>query len=116
MSQFREVFHEKCIGLVIMVCIILSGFVTAKFLYADEVKESCTVDSTGRFGCGQGPAEKPKEAEVPKVTGSGSIGFYNQYIFRGYEIGKSGLVIQPSLSESYGFFRYILGQRGHQST
>jgi len=43
-------------------------------------------------------------AEEAKVTGSGSLGLYNQYIFRGYEIGKSGLLIQPSLSASYNGF------------
>ncbi|MCX5810846.1 MAG: hypothetical protein NTX36_15995 [Proteobacteria bacterium] len=44
------------------------------------------------------PTEKPPEE---KVTGNASIGFYNRYIFRGYEIGKSGLVIQPSLTASF---------------
>ena len=48
--------------------------------------------------------EKPKETEEAKVTGSGSVGVYNQYIFRGYEIGRSGLVIQPSLTASYKGF------------
>jgi hypothetical protein len=43
-------------------------------------------------------AEEPKKDEEPKVTGSGSLGVYNQYIFRGYEIGKSGLVAQPRVS------------------
>ncbi len=57
---------------------------------------------------------KPSEAKPPaptaedKVTGSASIGFYNRYIFRGYEIGKSGLVIQPSLSASYKGFSATL--------
>jgi hypothetical protein len=49
-------------------------------------------------------AEEPKKDEEPKVTGSGSLGVYNQYIFRGYEIGKSGLVAQPSLTASYKGF------------
>ena len=48
--------------------------------------------------------EEPKKDEEPKVTGSGSLGVYNQYIFRGYEIGKSGLVVEPSLSASYKGF------------
>ena len=48
--------------------------------------------------------EEPKKDEEPKVTGAGSLGVYNQYIFRGYEIGKSGLVIQPSLGASYKGF------------
>ncbi|MBA4391488.1 MAG: hypothetical protein C0399_11205 [Syntrophus sp. (in: bacteria)] len=41
--------------------------------------------------------EKPPEE---KITGSASVGVLNRYIFRGYEIGKSGLVIQPSLTAS----------------
>jgi len=50
------------------------------------------------------PSEETKKAEEPKVTGSGSIGFYNRYIFRGYEIGTENLVAQPSLSASYKGF------------
>jgi len=50
------------------------------------------------------PATEEKKAEEPKVTGTGSIGFYNRYIFRGYEIGKENFVAQPSLSASYRGF------------
>jgi hypothetical protein len=50
------------------------------------------------------PAEEEKKAEEPKVTGAGSIGFYNRYIFRGYEIGTENFVAQPSLSASYRGF------------
>lgn len=50
------------------------------------------------------PAEETKEVDGPKVTGSGSIGFYNRYIFRGYEIGTENFVAQPSLSVSYRGF------------
>ncbi len=49
-------------------------------------------------------AATAKSAEEPKVTGSGSIGFYNKYIFRGYEIGTENFVAQPSLSASYKGF------------
>jgi hypothetical protein len=49
-------------------------------------------------------AEEAKAPEASPVTGSASLGVYNQYIFRGYEIGKSGLVIQPSLSASFKGF------------
>lgn len=45
-----------------------------------------------------------QKAEEPKVTGSASIGFYNRYIFRGYEIGTQNFVAQPSLSASYRGF------------
>ncbi|MCX5817750.1 MAG: hypothetical protein NTX75_16175 [Proteobacteria bacterium] len=47
------------------------------------------------------PPEKPPE---DKVTGNASMAVLNRYIFRGYEIGKSGLVFQPSLSASYKGF------------
>lgn len=50
------------------------------------------------------PKEDTKKAEEAKVSGSGTLGVYNRYIFRGYEIGKSGLVIQPSLTASYKGF------------
>lgn len=38
--------------------------------------------------------------QAKDVTGSVALATYNQYIFRGYEIGKSGLVIQPSMTVS----------------
>ena len=58
------------------------------------------------LGAGSVYAEDTTQAKEPeaKVTGSASVAFYNQYVFRGYEIGKSGLVIQPSLSASYKGF------------
>lgn len=39
-----------------------------------------------------------------KVTGSASVGVFNRYIFRGYEIGSHSIVIQPALSISYKGF------------
>lgn len=50
------------------------------------------------------PAEEQNNVEEAKVTGAGSLGIYNRYIFRGYEIGKSGLVMQPALTASYKGF------------
>lgn len=84
----------KSSRLVIMACIIFSGFVAANFLHAEEVKS---------------PEPKTQEVKAPEtpepaVTGSASLGVYNQYIFRGYEIGQSGLVAQPSLTASYKGF------------
>jgi hypothetical protein len=49
-------------------------------------------------------SEEPQKAEEANVSGSGTLAVYNQAIFRGYEIGKSGLVIQPSLTASYKGF------------
>jgi len=56
------------------------------------------------FAFSEEPKEEPKKVEEAKVTGSGTLGVYNRYIFRGYEIGKSGLVVQPSLTASYKGF------------
>ncbi len=49
-------------------------------------------------------AKTNQEKSEEKVTGSGALSVYNQYIFRGYEIGRSGLVIQPSLTASFKGF------------
>ena len=55
-------------------------------------------------------SEEVQKTEEARVTGNGTLGVYNQYIFRGYEIGKSGLVIQPSLTASYkGFSASLWG-------
>jgi hypothetical protein len=70
---------------------------TVSGLWAEEVKKADEA-TAGK------PAEETKKAEEPKVTGSGSIGFYNRYIFRGYEIGTENFVVQPSLSASYKGF------------
>ncbi len=43
-----------------------------------------------------------------KVTGSASVGLFNRYIFRGYEIGSNSVVIQPALSVSYKGFSLTL--------
>lgn len=46
----------------------------------------------------------------PAVTGTASVSFLNGYIFRGYQLGKDSLVIQPSLSASYkGFSASLWG-------
>ena len=66
-------------------------------LRAEEVKKSDDTTSAKS-------AEETKKPEDPKVTGTGSIGFYNRYIFRGYEIGTENFVVQPSLSASYKGF------------
>jgi len=42
--------------------------------------------------------------ETKDVSASISTGVYNQYIFRGYEIGQKGVVIQPSVGVSYKGF------------
>ena len=43
-------------------------------------------------------------AEEAKVTGSASIGVFNKYIFRGYELSAGSVVVQPSVGISYKNF------------
>lgn len=43
-------------------------------------------------------------AEEAKVTGSASMGVFNRYIFRGYELSTNSAVIQPALSITYKGF------------
>lgn len=50
---------------------------------------------------GQTEVPKPAEAVEQKVTGSVSIGVFNRYIFRGYELSTDSIVIQPSITVSY---------------
>ncbi|MCS7215898.1 MAG: hypothetical protein RMI30_01995 [Thermodesulfovibrio sp.] len=47
--------------------------------------------------------EEPKKEEE-KVTGSVSLGIYNRYVFRGYELSSSSVIIQPSVTLSYKGF------------
>lgn len=43
-------------------------------------------------------------AEVTKTTGSASVGIFNRYIFRGYELSTDSFVVQPALSVSFKGF------------
>lgn len=47
-------------------------------------------------------------AQDDKVTGSVSVGVFNKYIFRGYELSKHSAVIQPALTASYKGFNASL--------
>lgn len=60
-------------------------------------------------------------AEEQKVTGNATLSFFNQYLFRGYELSSHSLVIEPAVTLSYyGFSANVWGnydshQRGTQS-
>ncbi|MBF0329315.1 MAG: hypothetical protein HQL10_09155 [Nitrospirae bacterium] len=43
-------------------------------------------------------------AEEAKVTGSASVGAFNKYIFRGYEISRGSIVVQPAVTVNYSGF------------
>jgi hypothetical protein len=44
------------------------------------------------------------EEAAAGVTGTATLGVYNKYIFRGYELSRKSVVFQPALSASYGGF------------
>ncbi len=43
-------------------------------------------------------------AEEPVVSASGDIGVFSKYVWRGFELSKDSIVIQPSATVSYGGF------------
>lgn len=81
-----------------MLFVVLSCFVFAGLVHAEQTKPSESRDVAATS------AEKPKEPEEAKVIGSAGMSVLNRYIFRGYRIGESGLVVQPSLTASYKGF------------
>lgn len=44
------------------------------------------------------------EMAPPAITGTAALGVFSKYIFRGYELSKDSVAIQPGLSASYGGF------------
>ncbi len=46
----------------------------------------------------------PGSAKASEVSGSASLGIYSKYVFRGYELSKNSIVIQPSTDLSYKGF------------
>lgn len=89
---------------VLMIAAVFFLCIGVKGLLAEEVKPSEAKPAEAKTSEAK-PPEKPPE---DKVTGSASMAVLNRYIFRGYEIGKSGLVFQPSLSASYKGFSATL--------
>ena len=51
----------------------------------------------------QKPPVKAEEAP-PAVTGTATMGVFNKYIFRGYELSRNSAVFEPSLTASYEGF------------
>ncbi len=75
-------------------------------LRAQETREQvpATAAPMAETKAGEQKSEATKPAEEPKVTGTASVAFLNQYMFRGYQIGKNSLIIQPYLNGSYRGF------------
>ena len=46
--------------------------------------------------------------ETSPVSGSATVGVFNRYIFRGYELSNSSFVVQPAISVSYRGFSATL--------
>ena len=86
----------ECLMVFVLLCILIG----AGMLHAQEYKGSEQKVPEVKAPEVK-PAEKPPEE---KVTGTASMATLNRYIFRGYRIGESGLVFQPSLSASYKGF------------
>jgi hypothetical protein len=49
-------------------------------------------------------AEEPATDKGPAVSASGDMGFFSKYVWRGFELSKDSLVIQPSATIGYGGF------------
>ena len=81
---------------------LLLSFLCTGILHAEETKapEAKAPEALAAPAAAATPEEK--------VTGSASVATLNRYIFRGYRIGESGLVVQPSLSASYKGFSATL--------
>jgi len=84
----------KTLRILILAFILSASIGLELALAAEETKPAETAGTAA-------PEAKPPE---DKVTGSASMATLNRYIFRGYRIGESGLVLQPSLSASYKGF------------
>lgn len=84
----------KVFGFVVIALCFIS-FVLTNNLLAEEpiMAETKTIE-----------AKSPEIQNEDKVSGNASMAVLNRYIFRGYEIGKSGLVFQPSIYASYKGF------------
>lgn len=71
----------------------------------------CPIIATGLFAEEVKPPEaKVAEAKVPekapeeKATGSVAFGVFNKYVFRGYELSRDSVVVQPAVTVSYKGF------------
>lgn len=91
-------------GLVLIMLLMFS----ASSLYAEEPKkvDGKTVHEVPTEK-GATLAHTVQPATSP-VSGSASIGVFNKYIFRGYEINSHSVVVQPAATVSYKGFSAAL--------
>lgn len=86
----------KAIGLVTIAVMLIAGGA-----WSEEQEQVTPPEKTL-----SGPEGQATAKAAPAATGSASIAFLNRYIFRGYEVGKSGLVAQPSMSLNFKGFGF----------
>jgi hypothetical protein len=91
----------KVVSAVVVGIIVALFLIVATGTYAEEKKEA------------QVPAEQvtaKKEEPPPAVTGTVTLGAFNKYIFRGYELSRRSVVIQPAATVSHmGFSVTVWG-------
>jgi hypothetical protein len=78
----------------------LSCFSLAPCVYGQEKPDQ----RAGEPAVEQQKVPAAREEAPTAVTGTATVGIYNKYIFRGYELSKRSMVIQPGLTVSYGGF------------
>lgn len=79
-----------------MLVAVLMFFSLESSIYAEELKDPHAVETQKEVIL--------QHTEEPPVSGSVSIGVFNRYVFRGYELSADSFVIQPSVSVSYKYF------------
>lgn len=79
-----------------LLMISLMLFSYSSNIHAEEQKEPHKVETQKEVML--------QHTEEPAVSGSASVGVFNRYVFRGYELSTNSFVIQPSVSVSYKFF------------
>ncbi len=93
----------KAAGIVFLAVFVIVLCATG-VLRAQEAQEPAKAALTEPSLTAPAAAAPAKPAEEPAVTGTASVSFLNQYMFRGYQLGKESFIIQPSLGASYKGF------------
>ena len=96
----------KSLRILVLAMVLVFGFSTTS-IYAEEKKvDGKTVHEVPtEKGATLAHTVKP---ETSPVSGSATVGVFNRYIFRGYELSNSSFVVQPAISVSYKGFSATL--------
>jgi hypothetical protein len=90
----------KYVSLLCSAAVIL--FLLCLTVFADENQDQQAAPAAPQAVTA--PATAPAAPAAPAVTGTASVSFLNEYIFRGYQLGRDSFITQPSLSASYQGF------------